>query len=653
VDCEGPTTTFKITVNPTPAVNAVPDQVICNNGATNAVKFSGAAATSFKWTNNTPGIGLAASGTGDIASFTATNSGSTAVTATITVTPHFTGGNVDCPGPSESFKIIVNPTPVVNAVTNQVICNDNPTSLVSFSGAGATGFTWTNDNTSIGLAASGTGNIASFTTSNTGSAPVTATITVTPHFVGNNVDCPGVPKTFTITVNPTPHSNAIGNQVICSGSPVSAINFSGTGVTSYTWTNSTPSIGLAAVGIGDISSFTALNSSSVPVTATITVTPHFTGGSVDCEGPTKTFTIIVDPLPVASISGATAVCQGTPSPDITFTGSNGKAPYTFIYKINNGPNISVSTTASNNSVTVPAPTGTVGDFTYELVSLYDSITKRCSNLATGSAKVTIYELPAVPTFLNAVGTICKNTKGVPFEVSNGSSKVTTYHWSTNPPMNMVSKDGRTIIDFPDQTGDVQVKMTYTNANGCTRSDSFKVTVTSNQAPGRGKVVRRPDSTLVILDNSAASYQWGADNVTTLESDTFAGEIYQDYDPKTFEPSKYHYWVLTSNAAGCLTKSYYNAPTMTGFDEPGRLPFRTTIFPNPNNGSFVVRIEGENTGLIRVQIIDLLGNIIHATTERKSAGRMDLPLNLGTCKPGMYFLKLGEGTETVTQKIIIK
>jgi hypothetical protein len=52
------------------------------------VVFSGAvAATIFQWTNNTPSIGLPASGTGNIPSFIAFNPGPGPVTATITVTP--------------------------------------------------------------------------------------------------------------------------------------------------------------------------------------------------------------------------------------------------------------------------------------------------------------------------------------------------------------------------------------------------------------------------------------------------------------------------------------------------------------------------------------------------------------------------------------
>ena len=71
--------------------------------------------------------------------------------------------------------------------------------------------------------------------------------------------------------------------------------------------------------------------------------------------------------PAATITGGTTVCQNAASPLITFTGSGGTAPYTFTYKINNGPDLTVATT-SGNTVTVSAPTGTAGTFTYSLVS---------------------------------------------------------------------------------------------------------------------------------------------------------------------------------------------------------------------------------------------------------------------------------------------
>ena len=73
-----------------------------------------------------PSIGLAASGTGDIASFTATNAGTAPVVATIVVTPHFENGSVTCDGPAKTFTITVNPTAEVNQPTSQVVCNNAP-----------------------------------------------------------------------------------------------------------------------------------------------------------------------------------------------------------------------------------------------------------------------------------------------------------------------------------------------------------------------------------------------------------------------------------------------------------------------------------------------------------------------------------------------
>jgi gliding motility-associated-like protein len=73
-----------------PIVNAVPDQTVVSGSVTTAITFSGTA-NSYSWSNSTSAIGLAASGTGNIAPFTAIDTASTPVTATITVGPLNTG----------------------------------------------------------------------------------------------------------------------------------------------------------------------------------------------------------------------------------------------------------------------------------------------------------------------------------------------------------------------------------------------------------------------------------------------------------------------------------------------------------------------------------------------------------------------------------
>ncbi|MFM8485435.1 MAG: hypothetical protein ACKOCH_03785, partial [Bacteroidota bacterium] len=142
-----------------------------------------------------------------------------------------------CSGASVSFTITINPAPTVTDPANQTVCGGTPVQ-VTFSGTGNPVFDWTNNNTAIGLAASGSGNI-SFTSAGV-SNPVTGTITVTPSAGG----CTGASQNFDITVIPAPVVNNPGNTLACAGAPVNII-FSGTGNT-YSWTNDNPAIGLGS-----------------------------------------------------------------------------------------------------------------------------------------------------------------------------------------------------------------------------------------------------------------------------------------------------------------------------------------------------------------------------------------------------------------------
>jgi subtilisin-like proprotein convertase family protein len=258
------------------------------------------AVTTYNWTNTTPSIGLAASGVGNIASFAAANTSTVPVTATVSVIPTYTNAGVGCAGPASSFTYTVNPTPTVNAVSNQAVCRGSNVAAISFGGTvSGTVYNWTNTNTAIGLAASGTGNIASFVGANTTSAPISGTITVTPVFTNAGITCTGTPRTFTITVNPIPTVNSVASFPVCHNS-VAAVTFSGaTTGTVYNWTNNNTAIGLAASGTGNLN-FTAQNTTSAPRVATITVTPVFTNGGTACTGTPISFTITVNPLPVVS-----------------------------------------------------------------------------------------------------------------------------------------------------------------------------------------------------------------------------------------------------------------------------------------------------------------------------------------------------------------
>lgn len=97
-----------------------------------------------------------------------------------------------------------------------------------------------------------------------------------------------------------------------------------------------------------------------------------------CLSDTATQTVVVPDIPDATITDNATVCiNATPEPQITFTATGGAAPYTFTYNINAGPNQTISTSGSNTSVTINAPTNIAGTFRYTLTEVKNSGSAVC------------------------------------------------------------------------------------------------------------------------------------------------------------------------------------------------------------------------------------------------------------------------------------
>ena len=74
------------TIKPLPIVSQVANQTLISGNLTKAVNFAGTS-PAYQWINSNPGIGIGASGSGNIPPFTAINTGPNPITATFTVTP--------------------------------------------------------------------------------------------------------------------------------------------------------------------------------------------------------------------------------------------------------------------------------------------------------------------------------------------------------------------------------------------------------------------------------------------------------------------------------------------------------------------------------------------------------------------------------------
>ncbi len=105
-----------------PTFIPVPDQTVQGGTSTAAINFVGTANT-YPWVNDTQSIGLAASGTGNIPSFTAINTGKNPVTATMTVTP-IAAGFAYIPNYADGTVSVINTS--TNKLTDLITVESQP-----------------------------------------------------------------------------------------------------------------------------------------------------------------------------------------------------------------------------------------------------------------------------------------------------------------------------------------------------------------------------------------------------------------------------------------------------------------------------------------------------------------------------------------------
>src|SRR5690606_12977636 len=160
----------------------------------------------------------------------------------------------------------------INPVGNQIFCNGTSVNipLGSATTGGTISFTWTNDNTAIGLGAAGSDPGAiSFTSTNSGATgPIAGNIVAVPVYTnGGTAGTSTHAASFSVSINLVVTVNTpVSDQYVCSGSATSAVSFSSPGVIggtiSYTWASPNLSTGFSSGSGSAMPSFTAVNGSN-------------------------------------------------------------------------------------------------------------------------------------------------------------------------------------------------------------------------------------------------------------------------------------------------------------------------------------------------------------------------------------------------------
>lgn len=480
--------------------------------------------------------------TATLGPLTTINNSNAPVEAYITITPsiyRYDNNQYLCTGAAQYIGIIINPTPTVNTISNQVLCKGTNSTAVNFSGfVPGTVYRWTNDNTSIGLAANGTGNIAAFTTINNGTTPSVANITVTPEFTYAGKTCYGLSKTFTITVNPVAVANNISNISVCHNTAVPVTTFSSnisSGVI-YFWTNNTTSIGLAASGSGNLPAFTAVNNGSNPVTATISVTPIYVNGN-SCFGTAKTFTITVNPVvQPGTISGPATLCANTTG---TFT-TNGTGGGTW-----SSSNTAIATVDAAGVVTAVSP-GTV--------NIIYTLNSGCGSPAYSTKSLTVAANANAGTISGASPLCIGNAYTF---TSNGNTGGT---WSSDNTA-IATVNSSTGVVTAVATGSTVIRYSVGGCNPASSSINITVNPSVNAGTVSGAATVCIGATINLTSSGDAGGSWSSSNTSIATVNSSTG-------------------VVTGAGAGTVTITYTIA---SGCNSPATASKTITVPVNANAG----------------------------------------------------------------------
>lgn len=400
-------------------------------------------------------------------------------------------------------------------------------------------FSWANSNTSIGLIASGTGNIPTFTCTNSTFEQISSTITITPSING----CIGISRSYTITVNPRPIATPITNISVCNGTNVGQINLTasspntGTG-TSFSWSGTNnAAIGLATTSgsTSPIPAFIATNNTNNSVSTTISVLPTFAG----CIGTPINFTIDVAPLTLGgTLSSNGSICTGATSGLLTVSNNRGSI-LNWEYSTNG---LAPWTPIANTSTTYQP--GALFQTTYYRVAVQNS---SCPIAYSNIVTITVNSIPTITGNLS----ICNGST----TTLTGSTTPAINAWqSSNTGIATVSNSG---IVTGASTGSSII--TYTNSNGCSTTASIAVNAIPSAPVANSQ-------TYLSTDNATISYL----------------QIVSSGSPK---------WYTTSTGGSAIAAStllttgiYYASQTVNGCESTNRTAVNVSIIASTLGGS---------------------------------------------------------------------
>jgi|GEM_PF-2393842 len=147
--------------------------------------------------------------------------------------------------------------------------------------------------------------------------------------------------------------------------------------------------------------------------------------------------------------------------------------------------------------------------------------------------------------------------------------------------------------------------------------------------------------------------WGTseDNVTTSLTfeNTGFGSTYEGTIPGNAAGTTVYYKIEASDGDSTVTVSgnYSIATAINDFNSI----IKVAVYPNPSNGKFNVEINNEKANEMNIEIFNVQGQVVYSTSIYNNEYKGEI--NISNLSKGIYYLRINDGSNVNTKKILLQ
>ncbi len=537
--CTSVSDNLTLDITPSIIINAGADQTVCTgDDAILSGSITGGTSTG-TWTSS--GSGTFANPNQTSTTYTPSSADISAGTVTLTLT---STNNGNCAAVSDDIIITITPLPLVDAGTDQTICQGGTASLNGSVTVGSTTGTWTSSGSGT-FSPSANDLNAVYTPSAADETAGSVTLTLT-----STGGCQNPSESIVITITPLPLVDAGIDQTVCANN--ADVNLSGSvtiGGTQGAWTSSgSGTFSPNNTDLNAVYSPSAADISSGSVTLTLTSTDG-------CANISDDIMVTITAAPVVEAGSDVTICANNV---ISLTGSVSGSTSTGIWSTSGTGTFSPNANDLNAIYTPSAADTTAGAVTITLTSTNNG----SCNVVSDDMQITFTPAPNVDAGVDQ--TVCGNNSLVNlFATINGGS--TTGQWSTSGSGTFNPSNTDLNGTYQPSAGDIAsgtVTLTLQSTNNGTCllvSDQVSITITAAPVVDAGLDQNACQNNPDIVLNGNVSGGSSTGQWTTSGSGTFSPsdtDLNSTYSPSAADISVGSVTIsLTStNNGNCLAES---------------------------------------------------------------------------------------------------